>query len=227
LEKIAPLLVQAKDVLEVGAGGSLWLPYLACRYPDRNFFGLDYSENGCERLRGSVAKKGLKIDVINADLFTPPEFLKGKMGLVLSFGVVEHFQHLAGVMAALREFIGSDGMIFTIIPNMSGILGDLTRRLDQSVFDIHVPHDLESFIAGHKEAGLEIAEAGFLCSSNFGVLSSAVPRSGIKFEIYKWLSRVSKAGWFFEEKFFPLPTTQYLSPFIYCIAKTGTGDLKK
>lgn len=227
LKKIAPLLSQTGNVLEVGAGGSLWLPYLASQYPDKKFVGLDYSESGCERLRESVGRKGLKVDVVNADMFNPPEFLLETMGLVLSFGVVEHFLNLSAAMAAVRQFISSEGIIFTIIPNMSGVLGDLTKRFDPSVYDIHVPHDLKSLVSGHKEAGLEICEAGYLCSSNFGVLSSAVPPSGVKFEIYKWLARLSKLGWFFEEKFFPLPATSYFSPFIYCIARPGTEDPDK
>ena len=224
LEKIVPLLSETNRVLEVGAGGSLWLPYLASQYPDKNFTGLDYSQSGCERLRESVGKRGLKIAVVNADMFNPPDNLLGEIGLVLSFGVVEHFLNLAAAMTALRRFISSEGVIFTIVPNMSGILGDLTKRLDPAVYGIHVPHDLKSFVAGHKEAGLDVCEAGYLCSSDFGVLSSAVPPSGAKFEIYKWLSRLSKLGWLFEEKFFPLPATPYFSPVIYCIAKLGTED---
>ncbi len=227
LEKIVPLLPETKSVLEIGAGGSLWLPYLASHFPDKKFVGLDYSESGCQKLTESVRDKCLKVDVVNADMFEPPDYLLGKMDLVVSFGVVEHFQYLPATMAAIRRFLSSEGMIFTIIPNMAGMLGDLTKRFDPSVYNIHIPHNLKSFVTGHTEAGLEVCAAGYLCSSNFGVLSSAVPESGPRFAIYKWLSRLSKLGWYFEDRFLPLPATSYFSPFIYCISRRGTGDSNK
>ena len=219
LEKLVPLLAGARMVLEVGAGGSQWLPYIASRYPEKSFTGLDYARGGCELLRESSREKGLDLQVVQADMFDPPGHLTGKMDLVISFGVVEHFANLPAAMAALGRFTASDGVVFTVIPNMHGVLGALTRLFDPAVYGIHVPHDLGSFVAGHEEAGLRVCEAGYLCSSNFGVLSSAVPPSGARFQIYLWLSRLSKLGWFFEERFFPLPATPFLAPFLYCIAK--------
>lgn len=220
LEIIESVGLDNKRILEVGGGGSAWLAYFAAHYPDSEFTALDYSEEGCALLRDYATERGLKnIHTVCADMFDP-EPSPRKFDLVYSQGVVEHFTDLAGTMVALQKFLTNEGRLVTLIPNMAGVLGVLTRKLNRAVYDIHVPHDLESFVNGHKSAGLEVLAAGYLGSTNFGVLSSCFEcQSGIKWQLYKQLSRLSKALWAFEEKAFQLPSSRMFSPYIYAISK--------
>lgn len=63
--------IEDKRVLEIGAGDSQWLPFLAKKHPGSSFTGLDYSIAGCDRLAERSATAGLDIDVVCADMFDP------------------------------------------------------------------------------------------------------------------------------------------------------------
>jgi SAM-dependent methyltransferase len=213
-----------KRVLEVGAGDSEILLLLAQRFANSaRFAGLDYSDAGCELLRHRSGHLGLEIEVMSSDLFQPPQELIGGFDLVYSIGLVEHFARLGDVLAALTRFLRPGGVLVTVIPNMHGVLGALTKRWNREVYDIHVPHSLSTFLAGHADAGLRAVRSGYLCSSNFGVLSSCFEGgTGRGARSYRWLSRLSKGLWWYESRMFELPKTAWLSPYIYAISRPST-----
>ena len=207
-------------VLEVGAGGSKWIPFLAEKYPETQFTGIDYSETGCEMLR-DLAKRGCytNIEVICSDFFSASNQF-GRFDVLYSLGVVEHFEDLDKVLTELRRFLKAGGYAINFIPNMAGIIGTLTRIFDPDVYAMHNPHDRESFVRGHREAGFEVVEAGYICSSNFGVLASCfTEQEGLSWSVYKFLTRVSKMIWFLESKTIELPASRRFSPYIYTIAR--------
>ena len=221
-KQIEGIGLDGKRVLEVGAGDSQWLPYLANKYPDSKFAGLDYSEAGCERLARRVAslREKTTVDIYHQDLFAMDSALHGTFDLVLSFGVVEHFTELSDVLSAKRRYLKDDGAMFTLIPNMTGLTGFLTKRFNRSIYDMHNPHDLESFLEGHRKAGLSVTASGYLGSTNFGVLSICFKEAkGLSWHSYVFLTRLSKAIWFLENKAGNLPATRILSPYIFATSR--------
>lgn len=223
LEKLESLGLHKKKVLEIGAGGSAILTHLAARNPGAEFHGLDYSEAGCRSLDNLARKHGAAVATHRADLFSPPGELKGRFDLVYSLGVAEHFENLAEVVKAQTYFLCPGGLILTLIPNLTGMLGRLTRRYAPAILAMHKVYDTSALRAGHKEAGLEVISSGYLCSTNFGVLSSCFKSDKDRgWSTYLWLSRLSKIVWFFEDKVFPLPATATLSPYLYAIARAGS-----
>lgn len=213
--------LDGKRVLEVGAGDSQWLTFLAARHPDSTFAGIDYSEPGCERLARRARAEGVEIEVHRADLFAPNERLLRSFDVVYSLGVVEHFDDLAGTLRAMARLLRPGGRLFTEIPNMAGVLGALTRRMNRSVYELHNPHDLAALREGHERAGLSVERSGYIGAIEFGVLSSCVDeRSGtLTRQSYLWLSRLGKLAALFELRVMALPPTPTLSPLIYCIAR--------
>jgi 2-polyprenyl-3-methyl-5-hydroxy-6-metoxy-1,4-benzoquinol methylase len=218
--RLEPVLRVSRAVLEVGAGDSSWLPRLAEMYPAASFTGLDYSEAGCRRLSARLESCGVKASVRLADMFHPPADMQIAFDLALSFGVVEHFSELDRALRAKASFVRPGGAIFTLIPNMAGIYGALTRRWNRAVYDIHVPHDLDSFLAGHAKAGLSILDSGYIGSSNFGILASCFDRSeGARYRLFVQMTRISKLAWWSEMKGLPLPTSRWLSPYLFAVAR--------
>lgn len=212
--------LENKSILEIGAGDSAWLPYLAKKYPDSRFAGLDYSEAGCARLAERLKSSGLSADVFREDFFAPSSPLHGKFDLVLSFGVVEHFLNLPDALSAKKKFIKQDGLLFTLIPNMAGAIGLLTKLYNRKVFDRHNAHDWNSFRDGHDKAGLRILSGGYLGSSNFGVLSSCFTKhSGFGWHSYVLLTRLTKMLSFIENKLGDFPVSKAFSPIIYAISR--------
>jgi hypothetical protein len=103
---------------------------------------------------------------------------------------------------------------------MSGIIGIFTKWLNKGIYEIHFPHDLNSFLKGHRNAGLEIIESGYLGSTNFGVLSSCFDRPiGWKYRTYVWLSRLTKVLNLIESRIGNFPVTKTFSPYIYAISR--------
>jgi 2-polyprenyl-3-methyl-5-hydroxy-6-metoxy-1,4-benzoquinol methylase len=224
LQKIDGIGLHGKSVLEIGAGDSEWLPHLAQKYVDSQFCGLDFSEAGCARLADKVSALAgqAKVGVYNQDMFVSESALHGKFDVVLSFGVVEHFTDLPTVLQAKRRYLKPGGRMFSLIPNMAGSIGYLSRVFNREVFDMHVPHDVNSFVEGHRRAGLIVESSGYLGSSNYGVLSSCFKRpGGIGWHSYVFLTRVSKAVLFAESRLGKLPVSRLLSPYIYVISRAN------
>lgn len=220
LNKLLELDMKNKRVLEIGAGDSVWLPYLARKFPSSQFVGVDYSEGGCSLLSERAHKADVNIEVIREDMFVENSQLHGTFDIAISFGVVEHFDDLGLVLVAKKRYLKNCGVMFTLIPNLAGILGRLVRIWNREVYDKHNPHDWVSFLRGHKQAGLEVISGGYLGSSNFGVLSSCFPeRRGLSWQISRGLVAASLATWWFEDKAGNLPSSKTFSPYIYAISR--------
>ena len=218
--RLEPWLRRSRTVLEIGAGDSAWLPRLVEIYPATSFTGLDYTEVGCRRLSARLENHGVKASVRFADMFEPPADLRSQFDLALSFGVVEHFSELDRALRAKATFVRPGGVIFSLVPNMAGIYGSLARRWNRAVYEVHVPHDLASLLAGHEKAGLSILESGYIGSSNFGILSSCFDCTrGMRYWLFVQMTRLSKLAWWCESKGLPLPTSRWLSPYIYVVAR--------
>lgn len=220
LQKLLSIPVEGKRVLEIGAGDSYWLPYLAEKFPGSQFTGLDYSAKGCELLSQRASRAKVPVEVICADLFAGVPSIDIPFDVVISFGVVEHFDDLGKTLAAKRRYLHNDGIMFTLIPNMAGILGTLTKRLDPEVYAQHNPHDLHSFLDGHRRAGLTPVSWGYLGASNFGILSSCIDkRNSLKHQLIRGLTAVSMANWWLEQHARPLPVSSMFSPYIFAISR--------
>lgn len=223
-EKIEQIGLEGKRILEIGAGDSQWLPYLAAKYPTSSFVGLDYSDAGCRKLaeRAANLQQGINIDICQQDMFSDDDSLHGMFDLAISFGVVEHFTDLSMVLNQKRKFLKEDGILFSLIPNLAGVTGRLVELLNKEVYDTHNPHDWTSFEEGHRLAGLKVVDGGYLGSSNFGVLYSCIERQkGVSWQLCLFLTRLSKAVWFLESRVGNLPATRAFSPYIYAISRSN------
>ena len=221
-KKIEEMGLDGKSALEIGAGDSPWLTYFARKYPSSRFCGLDYSTAGCERLSRRVAAAGstVSVDIYHQDVFAAESALHGKFDLIFSFGVVEHFSDLSQALLAKRNYLNEHGLMFTLIPNMAGSIGFFARLFNRGVYEMHNPHDLVSFLEGHRKAGMAVLSGGYLGSNNYGVLSGCFnERRGLSWNAYVLLTRLSKAIGYLECKLGELPVSKSFSPYIYAISR--------
>lgn len=220
LSKLLETKMKNKQILEIGAGDSVWLPYLAKHYPSSRFVGVDYTESGCRLLSERAHREGANIEVIHEDMFVESSQLHGTFDIAISFGVVEHFDDLGHVLASKKRYLKHGGVMFTLIPNMAGVLGTLAHIWNREVYDKHNPHDWDSFLRGHQQTGLEVISGGYLGSNNFGVLSSCFPeRRGLPWQMSRVLVAASLTTWWIEDKVGNLPRTKTFSPYIYAISR--------
>ena len=211
------------ELLEIGCANSVWLPYFNKEF-GFNVSGLDYSEIGCDRAGRNLNSSDVKGKVICADLFSPPSHMLGRYDVVVSFGVVEHFEDTSKCLQALSMFLKNDGLLITNIPNMAGFLGFVQKHINRPVFDIHNPLAREEFLNAHEVAGFRVVECEYFMSTNFGVCNlNGVRRKSIKWLMKKiilvLLSRASMLIWVIEERFRVFPISRFFSPYIHCVAK--------
>jgi 2-polyprenyl-3-methyl-5-hydroxy-6-metoxy-1,4-benzoquinol methylase len=214
---------RGKDLIEIGCASSAWLPYFAREFGFR-VCGLDYSEIGCEQERRILAQAAVEGEVVHADMFSPPEALRGAFDVVLSWGVMEHFRDTAGCAAAFVQYAKPGGIVMTVIPNMTGAVGWLQKLLNRPVYDIHVLLGSEQLRASHEAAGLRILRCEYFLSTSFGVVNpvgqNPTRRStSVKRFVLKNLSRISNLVHVMEERIGNLPAAQLMAPYVVCVAQ--------
>jgi 2-polyprenyl-3-methyl-5-hydroxy-6-metoxy-1,4-benzoquinol methylase len=201
-------------LLEVGCGNSGWLPYFAKSFQFK-VSGIDYSEVGCEMERRILAAHTVDGEIIKADMFAPPSELPGSFDVVVSFGVVEHFEDTAKAVSACAQFAKPGGLVITNIPNMTGLVGVAQKLLNRRVFDAHVPVDAKRLSDAHQRSGCEVIECDYFMGTNFSVCNVSGTNSALKRHAYVTLGRLSKAVWLLGD----IPPSKVLSGHINCAAR--------
>jgi SAM-dependent methyltransferase len=217
---VEPLGV-APAVLEVGCGGSVWLPYFR-KVLGWRAAGVDYSLRGCALARRVLDHAGVDVPVHYCDLFAPLPDLVQAFDVVVSFGVVEHFVPTSRVIGALAQFIRPGGVVVTIVPNLVGWLGVLQKRLNRSIYDLHVPLTPTLLAQAHGDAGLEVLEATYVSTMDFYVANEGRTKGEALFGArvaLKAMRFLSKVLWLAENLSCPVPTTARLSPYVGCAAR--------
>jgi len=199
------------EVLEVGCANSQWLGHLSERF---RMVGLDYSEIGCAHARALAPLA----EVECADLFDPPRELLGRFGSVFTLGVVEHFDEPRRAVEALARFLAPEGTLLTVVPNLTGLIGFVEKRINRKVYDLHVPLGVKELADAH--AGLHVGWADYFLATNFGVLNlNGVDNAPGRERLIRGLSRLSKLVWAVERRTRPLPATRAFSPYVACVAQ--------
>ena len=210
-------------LLEIGCAQSVWLPYFAKEF-GFEVCGLDYSETGCEQEEQILDAADVEGEVVCTDFFSPPKEMLDSFDIVISFGVAEHFEDTTACLQAFSKFLRSGGLMITCIPNLSGMIGLVQKRVNRPIFDIHVPLNAKNLAAAHRRAGLQVTCCNYFMSTNFGVLNL----NGIQTGTVSWLLkkillaslvRFSMAVWFIEEKSKPFRAVRLTSPVIICITR--------
>ena len=212
-----------KRLLEIGCARSQWLPYFNKEF-GFEVTGVDYSEVGCEMAQAILEKQGAKGTVCCEDFFTPSKVLIEQFDVVVSFGVLEHFQDTAGCISAFSRFLRPGGIMITSVPNMVSMIGYLQKIINRPVFDIHVLLDKNSLCKSHKDAGLNILDCDYFLSTNSAVCNLA----GLSTNTISWyikkivlavFVRFSMAVWFLESKVVKFRATKLMSGYINCLAR--------
>lgn len=147
-------------VMELGCGGSLWLPFLAREHGCR-VFGMDFSREGIRKAQEQLDRNGVKGELYQADFTNPPRDLLRQFDFVYSLGVVEHFDDPGTLLRAFVGYLKPDGKLLTWIPNTAGFIMRLQRWADRDIYDRHRPLWLHDLIHAHVGSGLTVLESGY------------------------------------------------------------------
>lgn len=220
-EIFAGLETRDKQLLELGCAYSVWLPYFANEFGFK-VSGLDYSETGCAVERQLLIEMNTEGEIICADFFAPPQECLEKYDVLVSFGVAEHFTDTAGCLRAFSQFLKPGGIIYTLIPNMVGILGPIAKIINRPFYDLHMLLSAENLAEAHRQAGFAKVQSNYFMSVNFGVLNNftGIEKGSVKWALNKailyGLLGATAFTWLIEGKVKDLKPNQTFSPYIVC-----------
>jgi 2-polyprenyl-3-methyl-5-hydroxy-6-metoxy-1,4-benzoquinol methylase len=217
------LNTQNLKLLEIGCARSAWLPYFAKEFSFQ-VYGIDYSEIGCQQARQILSNVALEGEIICANFFSPPKSMMGVFDVVVSFGVAEHFEDTNSCIDQFSQFLKPNGLLITIIPNLTGWLGFLQKTFNEAVYKIHIPINVKELKLSHLKANLEILDCRYFISQSIALISlkgldKNQRKTWLKNFIQLYLSRFAKLLWFVENYVKFLPATAVLSPYIICVAQ--------
>lgn len=222
MQALSGMQTEGARLLEVGCANSAWLPYFSREF-GMKVAGLDYSTLGVEQERDVLARAGVDGEVFCADLFDPPAEALQAYDVIVSIGVAEHFEDTSQCIAAMARLLRPGGIMITIIPNIPGLVGTLTRIVNPYVFHIHVPLTAEQLKAAHEQAGMTTSRCDYFMGLNSGVANLAGLDKNrlstrVKRVILAAMVRICMVVWWLEDRLGYLPPTRLFSPFLLCVA---------
>ena len=101
------------------------------------------------------------IQIIEADLFkysTPQQY-----DLVLSCGLIEHFNDTADIINRHIAFVKPGGILFITLPNFKALNGWFQQKFDKDNYDKHNIDCMDPILLANicRTAGLEVAQARY------------------------------------------------------------------
>jgi SAM-dependent methyltransferase len=153
------------------------------------------------------------IQVIEADLFSYEP--QQKYDLVLSCGLIEHFNDTADIIKRHINFVRPGGTLFITLPNFKAVNGWFQKSFDKENYDKHNIGCMDPALLRNicTEAGLEVVQSRYF--GNFSIWLENEGQKPVSVRLFKktvWL-----AGKLFT-KLIPFNSRQ-LSPYIIVEAK--------
>jgi len=179
------------SALEVGCAPGRWLAFLASEF-GLLVSGIEYTKDGAEATRRNLTMLGVKFDRVDeADFFamTPRPIYN----VVVSFGFVEHFTDVRGVVGRQAEWLRPGGLLLVGVPNFAGIHGRIQKVLDAQILQRHnltIMNASELARIG-AEAGLVTESATYLGSFEPSLPISRPGVSGVRMLVAKVVLRAA------------------------------------
>jgi SAM-dependent methyltransferase len=178
-----------RRLLEMGCGGSRWLPWFA-REMGYSVEGVDYSSSGCRNSQRGLEAAGVTGTIHCRDFLDLGQEFERRYDIVSSFGVVEHFEDPTSVLRLFAKCLRSEGLMVTFVPNMAGLYGSLIKHFDRALFETHLLFDLEDLADFHRRAGMEIKLATYTGWADFQSIPydrlGELPGLALKNFVYAW-----------------------------------------
>ena len=134
LEEVAPVKPGTR-VLEIGCAPARWLLWYAERF-GANVTGLESSPKGVQLSQENLAAGGVDGEIVKANFLSEGLSL-GAFDLVLSLGVIEHFDDVPHAFARHAAFVAEGGRLVIGMPNFRGLIGLIQKFSDPELLSMH------------------------------------------------------------------------------------------
>ena len=186
LEELAPVRPGAR-VLEVGCAPARWLLWYAERFRAA-VTGLESSPKGVQLSQANLAAGGVDGEIVEADLFSD-ELSLGTFDLVLSLGVIEHFDDVPHAFARHAAFVGAGGRLVIGMPNFRGLIGLIQKFSDKELLSMHNTEAMEAQRYPHlaNESGMSLENTRYIDGADPAMISVKVrPMQAVVLPLQLW-----------------------------------------
>jgi len=143
----AVFTTSARNAFELGCAPGAWLAFCARRL-GLAVSGCDDSSTGIQVARALLKSAGVSdAGILEADALALPSMLHGRYDLAYSFGLIEHFSDLSGILRAHAVACRPGGVVLVTAPNLRGASGAIYRRASTTLLRSHrivTPAELRS-----------------------------------------------------------------------------------
>jgi len=207
-------------VIDCGCGDGLIIRYLCEQFEEIDVYGIEYSD-AIHKTEYMVEKLGFNASLIKWDMNNGmPDDVIGKFDLVISVGLIEHFQRPQEMLRTMKTALAGDGCMLTLIPNFDGLFNFMWKLYDSENYSHHVPISKFKLLKLHEDLGLTMLDC-------IRVGNPIIPGMHNAKGLVKQLSNkiiININGRIFQKlipKQVSLERSYYLSPIVAC-----TGVLK-
>lgn len=160
-----PLRRPRPGLVEIGCAPGAWLAHFSVR--GYEITGIDLSPHGVALTRRNMEMQQIEAEIVEADVLDldlGAVDLEGRFDVVISLGVVEHFDDPAPMFAAHASMARPGATVAIGVPNFKGVNGWLQGRLDREWLGHHnlatlTPERMRELGTG---AGLEVERVAYV-----------------------------------------------------------------
>lgn len=212
-----------RRVLELGCGGSQWLPLLARRYGCA-VEGIELDRVAADLARANLCGAGVDGVIHTGDAFAPDAHadLIEAFDVVYSRGLLEHFADPVVCLRSVRRYVKPGGILLTTVPNLRGLNFALQMLADVARYRMRIVYDRRELAVVHREAGFEIVDYGYVGIID-AYLSATTQTTGplrraIHAHVCRLLGMASHA-WLLATRARVAPELSLVSPNVFAVAR--------
>ncbi len=150
-----------RSFIEIGCAPGGWMAYFNNHFA-YSVSGLEYAEVAAEATKKNMAMLAIDAVVLVQDFFTF-DCVRQKYDIVFTAGFIEHFRNGSSVVQQICAL--SRQYVVTIVPNLYGINGFISKTIRPKIYAEHNPIDVTTLDLMHRNCGMEPFSAAHMAGA--------------------------------------------------------------
>jgi 2-polyprenyl-3-methyl-5-hydroxy-6-metoxy-1,4-benzoquinol methylase len=152
-----------------------------------------------------------------------------KYDVIFSYGVIEHFERPQDVLEICNKHLAQGGVVISLVPNINGIMGILSKIFINKIFNMHKVITREELVKYHEDVGFVNLKTNYVgifslavipwTKSERWILKNKSFQGKIFLKIVWTIDKVLSKIFFLLKQDYP---SRLFSPYIICIATKNT-----
>ncbi|MFH1037837.1 MAG: class I SAM-dependent methyltransferase [PVC group bacterium] len=172
-------------LIEIGCAPGRWMAYFS-RSHGYSVAGIEYGKEAADLTRRNMKMQGIPAEVLAEDFFRA-DIDPGSYDVVFSGGFIEHFRDLPAVVERICAL--SRRYVVTLVPNLYGVNGLISKAVRPAVYAEHTPIDRRLLERLHAGCGVET----LFCNYVGGARLIMPGAKNAFFEKHRWCGRALNA----------------------------------